>query len=234
MNEHFKKFHDSIQNAQDSVAEMESLTQKMQNSQFDSVEDNNAKQNFTLESENKPKTNYNIEMNVTDSVKNLAELDTDTIIADLEQLANTHPDRFTKPSDVFRLIRKIKENPTHFYRNNRLDMHLIGKFLEDDSFAEMGIVTDSGRIGHILQANDGKKRERSLNRRNNEGSLVGIVNSDTLTQDEMDELAQNALLANLDKTIPHDSLNQAEIEEQGERLSDSSKSNQITHKGWKL
>ena len=181
MNENFKKFHDSIQKAQDNVAEMESIKQKMQDSQFDSVEDNNVKQNFTLESEEKPKTNYNIKMNVDNNIRNLAELDTDTIIADLEQLANTHPDRFKKPSDVFRLIRKIKENPTHFYKNNRLDMRLIGKFLEDDSFAEMGIVTDSGRVGHILQANNGKKRAKSLNRRNNEGSLVGIVNSDTLT-----------------------------------------------------
>ena len=41
---------------------------------------------------------------------------------------------------------------------------------------------------------------------NNESSLVGIVNSDTLTQDEMDELAQNALLANLDKKHNADKL----------------------------
>lgn len=41
---------------------------------------------------------------------------------------------------------------------------------------------------------------------NNESSLVGIVNSDTLTQDEMDELAQNALLANLDEKHNDDKL----------------------------
>ena len=212
---------------QDNMAEMETLKQEMQNLEFESVGDGNAMQNFTLESENKPKTNYNIEMNVADNIRNLVELDTDTIIADLEQLANTHPDKFKKPSDVFRLIRKIKENPTHFYRNNRLDMRLIGKFLEDDSFVEMGIVTDSGRVGHILQANNGKKRAKSLNRRNNEGSLVGIVNSDTLIQDEMDELAQNALLANLNEIIPQDS---SDCQAQADSADSSNESTQTTHK----
>ena len=169
-------------------------------------------ENFTMELFGKPKTDFNVQMSIDDSVKNLAKLDTDTIIADLEDLAKTHPEIFKRPSDVFRLIRTIKENPTHFYRNNRLDMHLIGKFLENDSFAEIGVVTDSGRVGHILKVSDGKKRARSLNRRNNEGSLVGIVNSDTLTQDEMDELAQDALLANLDETITDNTLNKAESE----------------------
>lgn len=59
---------------------------------------------------------------------------------------------------------------------------------------------------------DYDKHSAKSNRRNNEGSLVGIVNSDTLTQDEMDELAQDALLANLNETITDNNLNKAESE----------------------
>ena len=46
---------------------------------------------------------------------------------------------------------------------------------------------------------DGHKRTRNLNDRNRLGSLVGIVNSDTLTQKgEMDELVNKSLLASDD------------------------------------
>lgn len=209
-----KEKYNELDQMKKDTESMESAMMKPKMKHLDSnIQNIDSTKNFTMTPSRESKTDYNVAMQIDENIKNLAELDTDTIIADLENLSKTHPDRFKRPSDVFRLIRTIKENPTHFYRNNRLDMHLIGKFLENDSFAEMGVVADSGRVGHILKVSDGKKRARSLNRRNNEGSLVGIVNSDTLTQDEMDELAQDALLANSNENVTDNTLNKTKSEE---------------------
>lgn len=146
MKEHLKKFHDSIQNAQDNVAEMESIKQEMKNSQFDSVEDSNAKQNFTLESENKPKTNYNIvdskEQNdnsrksatqqekeeqilqIFKMCQRLAVLydNDDEVIADVSKIANLHKNDMFKDGNIQAVINTIQEvlnEPDLIFKNHR-------------------------------------------------------------------------------------------------------------------
>lgn len=128
-------------------------------------------QNFTIESSNKPKTNFNIEMQVDSSVKNLAELDTDTIIADLERLANKHPEFFKKPSDAFKLLREIKENPTFFYKNNVPDIALIAKRLQNDDLDKIGIKKDNGEVRHLSKSKFEKENAR-LSKRNGVNPLV--------------------------------------------------------------
>ena len=59
--------------------------------------------------------------------------------ADLENLATKHPEMFKKPSDVFKLLMKIKNNPTHFLPNNRDDVAMIAKILDNHKIARMGV-----------------------------------------------------------------------------------------------
>ncbi|MCW1353308.1 hypothetical protein OLQ25_08345 [Campylobacter jejuni] len=64
----------------------------------------------------KAKSDLNVKISVSPNVRNLAKLTNDEIIADLEYLANKHNEMFKKPSDVFKLIKEIKENPTFFIK----------------------------------------------------------------------------------------------------------------------
>lgn len=114
MNEHFKKFHDSIQNAQDSVAEMESLTQKMQNSQFDSVEDSNVEQNSTLEQNISIEESITIKPNLK-TYKTLKEQD----IKDLEITTQDNFDKFVDDVMICGILEeRIKKAPNVIYLGN--------------------------------------------------------------------------------------------------------------------
>lgn len=46
----------------------------------------------------------------------------------------------------------VEKKSTHFFKNNRPDMALIAKRLEDNSLGKMGIVKDSGKIGHLSKS----------------------------------------------------------------------------------
>ena len=69
--------------------------------------------------------------------------------ADLEKLATKHPEMFKKPSDVFKLLMKIKNNPTHFLPNNRDDVAMIAKILNDKKIGKMGIKKENGEVVHL-------------------------------------------------------------------------------------
>ena len=45
--------------------------------------------------------------------------------ANLTKLANKHPEMFRSEADVFRVIKEIKDNPTHFFKNYDDDVSLI-------------------------------------------------------------------------------------------------------------
>ena len=47
---------------------------------------------------------------------------------------------FEKPSDVFRLVKDIKENPEFFYKNNKLDYALMVKRLDGHKIGKLAIV----------------------------------------------------------------------------------------------
>ncbi|MGI7653586.1 hypothetical protein ACNGMD_01595 [Campylobacter jejuni] len=123
----------------------------------------------------KVKSDLNVKISVSPNVRNLAKLTNDEIIADLEYLANKHKEMFKKPSDVFKLIKEIKENPTFFYKNNRMDIALIAKRLNDNKLGKLGVNKDTGEVRHIT-----KVKEKDLARlekvsKKNTKENVGII-----------------------------------------------------------
>ena len=114
---------------------------------------------FTMREGGAAKSDYNIKTSIAPNVRDLTKLTTDEISADLEYLASKHPEMFEKPSDVFRLVREIKEHPTYFYNNYRLDAGLIIKRLKDGKIGKMVVKKDDGEVLHAT-----KVRERDLAR----------------------------------------------------------------------
>ncbi|EPW4343350.1 hypothetical protein ACWLJ0_000726 [Campylobacter jejuni] len=123
----------------------------------------------------KAKSDLNVKISVSPNVRNLAKLTNDEIIADLEYLANKHKEMFKKPSDVFKLIKEIKVNPTFFYKNNRMDIALIAKRLNDNKLGKLGVNKDTGEVRHVT-----KVKEKDLTRlekvsKKNTKENVGII-----------------------------------------------------------
>ncbi|HIC3487133.1 TPA: hypothetical protein ACW4IT_000581 [Campylobacter coli] len=123
----------------------------------------------------KAKSYLNVKISVSPNVRNLAKLTNDEIIADLEYLANKHKEMFKKPSDVFKLIKEIKENPTFFYKNNRMDIALIAKRLNDNKLGKLGVNKDTREVRHVT-----KVKEKDLTRlekvsKKNTKENVGII-----------------------------------------------------------
>ena len=110
---------------------------------------------FTMKDEAATKSDYNVKFKLAPNIRDLAKLQTDEISADLEYLANKHPEMFNgRPADAFRLIREIKENPTHFYANNRLDYGLIVKRLDGNKIGKLAVEKKTGDIKHATKVND--------------------------------------------------------------------------------
>lgn len=110
---------------------------------------------FTMKNEAATKSDYNVKFELAPNIRDLAKLQTDEISADLEYLANKHPEMFNgRPADAFRLIREIKENPTHFYANNRLDYGLIVKRLDGNKIGKLAVEKKTGDIKHATKVND--------------------------------------------------------------------------------
>ncbi|MFY4690946.1 hypothetical protein ACOTVD_07885 [Campylobacter jejuni] len=123
----------------------------------------------------KAKSDLNVKISVSPNVRNLAKLTNDEIIADLEYLANKHKEMFKKPSDVFKLIKEIKVNPTFFYKNNRMDIALIAKRLNDNKLGKLGVNKDTGEVRHVTSV-----KEKDLTRlekvsKKNTKENVGII-----------------------------------------------------------
>jgi hypothetical protein len=90
--------------------------------------------------------------------------------ANLKSLALKHPEMFRSEADVFRVIKEIKDNPTHFFKNNRDDAALIAKELKDGKAGNIVIKKDDGRIVHV---NKTRKNDIARLQRNNEKALEG-------------------------------------------------------------
>ena len=114
---------------------------------------------WTMKGGGATKTDHNIKTDLAPNVRDLSKITVDEITADLEYLAGKHPEIFNRPSDVFRLIKEIKENPTHFFTNYRLDYALIVKRLKDDKIGKLAIDKQSGEVRHAT-----KVRQRDLSR----------------------------------------------------------------------
>ncbi|WP_141082932.1 hypothetical protein [Campylobacter lanienae] len=62
-----------------------------------------------------PKSDLNVKISIDEWVKELAGINPNKqIIADLEHLYEKHKELFSKPSEVFKLIKAVKDNPTFF------------------------------------------------------------------------------------------------------------------------
>ncbi|EMD1078315.1 hypothetical protein ACFD1H_000802 [Campylobacter jejuni] len=162
----------------------------------------------------KAKSDLNVKISVSPNVRNLAKLTNDEIIADLEYLANKHKEMFKKPSDVFKLIKEIKVNPTFFYKNNRIDIALIAKRLNDNKLGKLGVNKNTGEVRHITKVKEKDlARLEKVSKKNtkenigiiqtfiqpgskNENSLNGLPNISNSTQTKpktnlMDDIKKN-------------------------------------------
>ena len=107
-----------------------------------------------------PRVDYDVKITMDDWVKELAGIKSDELSANLYTLRRKHPELFKKPSDVYKTMIEVKNNPTHFFKNNRPDMGLITKRLRDNSLGKVAIAKDSGVVGHVAKST----RKNELNR----------------------------------------------------------------------
>ena len=103
-------------------------------------------------------------------INDLSGVLSDEWIANLKSLALKHPEMFRSEANVFRVIKEIKDNPTHFFKNNRDDAALIAKELKDEKAGNIVIKKDDGRIVHV---NKTRKSNIARLQRNNEKALEG-------------------------------------------------------------
>ncbi|MCI6988279.1 MAG: hypothetical protein MR902_01745 [Campylobacter sp.] len=116
---------------------------------------------FSMKQDNTPpQTDYNVKTSVEDWVKETMGLQNNELTANLFTLSQKHPELFKDPASVYKTIIEIKDNPTHFFENNRPDIALITKRLRDNSLGKMGVVKDSGKIAHLSKSTKNNELER--------------------------------------------------------------------------
>lgn len=123
-------------------------------------------------------------------INDLGGVLSDEWAANLKSLALKHPEMFKSEADVFRVIKEIKENPTHFFKNNRDDIALVTKVLDDGSIGKVGIVKDGGKIGHVSKSSN-KKELRRLQDVNKKQLGVGAPHP-TLRSSDLSQAEQKA------------------------------------------
>ncbi|EOV6314006.1 hypothetical protein ACN9P3_000178 [Campylobacter jejuni] len=112
----------------------------------------------------KAKSDYTAKFNVEKWINNVSGILKDEWVVNLKAMAKKHPEMFKNEADVFKVIKEIKDNPTHFFKNYDDEVALIAKPLKDDKVGNIAIKKDSGKIIHINKTK-GKDLKR-LNRRN--------------------------------------------------------------------
>ena len=146
--------------------------------------------NFITKESPAPKSDLNVKISVDDWVRELSEINNNELSANLFILQNKHPELFKKPSDVYRLLKEIKNNPTHFFKNNRPDIALIAKVLEDGSVGKLGIVKGSGLVGHLSKSTN--KNEMDRLRKVNEKELKVGTPYPTLQRADVNQVGPTA------------------------------------------
>ena len=141
---------------------------------------------FVLGESGKAKQYATQKFNVQKWVNDLSGVLSDEWVANLKSLAVKHPEMFKSESDVFKVIREIKNEPTHFLKNTRDDVALIAKRLGGGKVGNIGIKKDSGQIIHA-----NKTDERDLTRllkRDKKGELTRTPALETSLKKEDGEL----------------------------------------------
>ncbi|MGQ2743747.1 hypothetical protein ACT6DR_04680 [Campylobacter coli] len=154
----------------------------------------------------KAKSDLNVKISVSPNVRNLAKLTNDEIIADLEYLANKHKEMFKKPSDVFKLIKEIKENPTFFYKNNRMDIALIAKRLNDNKLGKFGVNKDTGEVRHVTKVKEKDlarlEKVSKKNTKENVGIIQTFIQPGSKNDNSLNGLPKNPLVESPYSTQP--------------------------------
>ncbi|EAJ1579492.1 hypothetical protein BS989_08180 [Campylobacter coli] len=154
----------------------------------------------------KAKSDLNVKISVSPNVRNLAKLTNDEIIADLEYLANKHNEMFKKPSDVFKLIKEIKENPTFFYKNNRMDIALIAKRLNDNKLGKLGVNKDTGEVRHVTKVKEKDlarlEKVSKKNTKENVGIIQTFIQPGSKNDNSLNGLPKNPLVESPYSTQP--------------------------------
>ena len=152
---------------------------------------------FVLGDSGKAKQYAMQKFNVEKWVNDLGGVISDELVANLKSLAVKHPEMFKSESDVFKVIREIKNEPTHFLKNTRDDVALIAKRLGGDKVGNIGVKKDNGQIIH---ANKTDERDLTrLLRRNEKSHLVGSPTPTQLTLGEATEPTADGAKALLDE-----------------------------------
>jgi len=152
---------------------------------------------FVLGDSGKAKQYATQKFNVEKWVNDLSGVISDEWVANLKSLAVKHPEMFKSESDVFKVIREIKNEPTHFLKNTRDDVALIAKRLGGGKVGNIGVKKDNGQIIH---ANKTDERDLTrLLRRNEKSHLVGSPTPTQLTLGEATEPTANGAKALLDE-----------------------------------
>jgi len=160
--------------------------------------------NFITKESPAPKSDLNVKMGVDDWVRELGGINANKQIkADLTKLYEKHKELFTKPSDVFRLIKAVKENPTFFYNNNEPNTALIGKILDNGKLGKIGIQKDYDseylKLNHATYSSKADKENKRLLRRNEKSHLVGSPTPTQLTLGKATEPTADGAKALLDE-----------------------------------
>jgi len=130
------------------------------------------KDSFEMVGDTKDVTRNFENISVEDWVKEAADIQDKDLRANLFILQNKHPEYFKNQADVYKTILEIKNDPTHFYKNNRPDISLIAKRLKDGSIGKMGIVKETNQVAHVNKSKRTNEENR-LDRVNKEKLEVG-------------------------------------------------------------
>ena len=160
--------------------------------------------NFITKESPAPKSDLNVKISVDDWVRELGGINANKQIkADLTKLYEKHKELFAKPSDVFRLIKAVKENPTFFYNNNEPNAALIGKILDNGKLGKIGIQKDYDseylKLNHATYSSKADKENKRLLRRNEKSHLVGSPTPTQLTLGKATEPTADGAKALLDE-----------------------------------
>ena len=161
-------------------------------------------ENFITKQSPAPKSDLNVKISVDDWVRELGGINANKQIkADLTKLYEKHKELFAKPSDVFRLIKAVKENPTFFYNNNEPNTALIGKILDNGKLGKIGIQKEYDseylKLNHATYSSKADKENKRLLRRNEKSHLVGSPTPTQLTLGEATEPTADGAKALLDE-----------------------------------
>ncbi|WP_086290848.1 PBECR2 nuclease fold domain-containing protein [Campylobacter devanensis] len=170
-------------------------------------------------------TAINQNFNIQEWVKNMSGVISDEWRANLTKLAKKHPEMFRSEADVFRVIKEIKDNPTHFFKNYDDDVALIGKKLNNNKDGNIGIVKNSGEIIHANKNRSGdldRLQRKQLKNYEKDGAIAGTPAPATTRPNNgvEGEIIKNRTNA---KTIPNQSIKEAEnqanlVKKENERL----------------